>query len=255
MKKCSKKLKYSEKFTSKLLHIIPDIILILALIAALIFVLYPLLLKNETVKNIVSVFLSPLNDISYKTIYVESLGALFGTFFAIIGALFTQKLFNKRAEKRQLKEYAVMLYCAFDSAFEQMTTAFLGHCIELKKHKEAGTMEKCNYYNELRKTYAISIDNNWIENASKLSHNLNPQQIRLLYKIYGDLCSTKHTLDNKELTEEETNRVFDAFVAVYMGEERVIDILNNNGYSEDFLRPEYRSLMKKIKEIGEIETN
>ena len=67
----------------------PNILFIIVSAISAAFILIPLVLRIEFVYKAVSWFISPLGE--YGSSYIETLGAILGTFLAITGALWTQK--------------------------------------------------------------------------------------------------------------------------------------------------------------------
>ena len=73
------------------------------IIVTVIFVTSPVLLKNEWIYKWISSLLSPLKQEGYKSSYIETIGALLGTFLAISGALWTQRRIDRKKRKEHSK--------------------------------------------------------------------------------------------------------------------------------------------------------
>ena len=212
------------------------------------FILSPLLLKINFVNEIMSNFLTELNTSEYKSSYIESLGALLGTFFAVTAALLTQKFFDKSAEKKELKECATIIYYDFDFAIKQIIDSELSYK-ETQRRKESKILDKdFNWYEELRKSFTLYIDEKWIRNVAKLSHSLSNDNIKTIYDIYGDLNSVILTL-SKSLPEEDTHFVFASFINKHINYipkgkiDNVKDCLNKDG----------KEVMDKLMQLSDIE--
>ena len=73
----------------------------ISIVLTAIFIFSPLYLRCSWLSGMFSCFLLPLKEQGYKSSYIETLGAILGTFLAITGALWTQRRFEK---EMQLKE-------------------------------------------------------------------------------------------------------------------------------------------------------
>ena len=228
------------------------VLIILSLLISLIvfaFILSPFLLKFDSVNAHMSNFLFGLKTSEYKSSYIESLGALLGTFFAVTAALLTQKFFDKSAEKKELKECATIIYYDFEFAINQIIDSELSYNETQRRKKEKILDENFNWYEELRGKYAIYIDDEWIHNVAKLSHFLSSEHIKTLYDIYGDLNSVKLAL-TKPLPEEDTHLVFASFILKHIKHiprgniNNIKDCLNNDG----------KEVVDKLMQLGEIKS-
>lgn len=74
---------------------ISTIYFIIICVIALLFILSPLVLRIPVVYDLVKWFLSAFKDNQYKNTYIGALGSIIGTFLAITGVIWTQKLIEK----------------------------------------------------------------------------------------------------------------------------------------------------------------
>lgn len=68
---------------------------------SILFITSPIWMNFEYLARIVSIFLLPLKKDGYKSSYVETMGALLGTFLAVSGALWTQRRIDSKKEKER----------------------------------------------------------------------------------------------------------------------------------------------------------
>ncbi len=85
-------------------------IFILSCIVALLFLCLPLVLRFDCVYSLISVFLSTFRNAEYKGLYVETLGALFGAFLGVIGAVWAQNLANEQSKSAEIEKHAQIIF-------------------------------------------------------------------------------------------------------------------------------------------------
>ena len=83
-----------------------------------VFILIPLILRIELIYRAVSWFLRPLDE--FGSSYIETLGAILGTFLAVTGALWTQRRIDKVKDEKDLRESALIVYYDFEFAFKDI---------------------------------------------------------------------------------------------------------------------------------------
>ena len=150
------------------------------MVIIVLFVLAPLLLKINFFNNATSWFLKALKFEGYKSSYLETVGALLGTFFAITGALWTQRKEERRKEKQVLREVATVIYYDFEFAYKNIIAFVLGYekdkekeITQIKNNSKMSVNEKnekiCKIRNNEKlldpQTYFhLDIDCDWIKN-------------------------------------------------------------------------------------------
>ena len=166
-----------------------NILFSICIFIALLFLVSPLLLRISWVESIVTDILFALKEEGYKSSYIETIGAIFGTFFAITGALWTQKRIDLQNEEHKIKEAAVIVYYDFKFAFDDIFQFEYAYaCISPETDNEYDDLEYfCKYRNNLK----IYIDSDWICNVAKLCNVLSSEEIKQVYKIYGDFETIK----------------------------------------------------------------
>lgn len=164
---------------------------------ALLFFISPLLLRISWVESIVAYILLPLKEEGYKSSYIETIGAIFGTFFAITGALWTQRQVDLKNEDHIIKEAAVIVYYDFKFAFDdifQFEHAYA--CIKPETNNEYDDLKYFLLYKKYKKIY---IDSNWICNVAKLCDVLTSEELKQVYKIYGDFETIKYVFERPDV--------------------------------------------------------
>ncbi len=198
-----------------------------SVIIACIFVISPLLLRNNSISITASKIFEPLKLEGYKSSYIETVGSLLGTFLAITGALWTQRKEEKRKEKQEIKEAATIIYYEFKTALEDIFS--LVSTYEEEKEKQLLDLNNKiqdmqtklakennrNYINEIREKtrqveeiknnknllspynyIEIYIHENWICNAAKLNTMLSDAELKQIYELYGKILLCRSYLDN-----------------------------------------------------------
>ncbi|MBL4930906.1 hypothetical protein JK634_03745 [Clostridium sp. YIM B02565] len=72
-----------------------NIIFIIICFIGGLFLITPILLRVQIFSGLLSWLLSPLKTTEYKSSYIQTFGAILGTFMAVSGALWTQKKSTK----------------------------------------------------------------------------------------------------------------------------------------------------------------
>lgn len=166
------------------------------IIITFIFVSSPYWLKWGNFSKEVSYFLQPLKTEGYKSSYIEMLGALLGTFLAISGALWTQRRDEIKREKQKIKETAVIIYYDFKFAFDDLFKFENAYaCISPGIENE---YDDVKYFIKYKRNINIYLDSNWISNVAKLCNILSADEIKQIYKIYGDLETIKSIFNQKD---------------------------------------------------------
>lgn len=185
------------KDLKKVMDYFVEIVLFLIVsIITVIFIASPWWLECDNLSSGVSNILDTLKTEGYKITYIETMGAILGTFLAISAALWTQRRENKRQEKNSIKEAAVIVYYDFKFAFEDLFKFEKAYaCIKPGIENEYDDLE---YFLKYKSTIKIYIDSNWIANVAKLCNVLAADEIKQIYKIYGDLETVKEVFDRRE---------------------------------------------------------
>lgn len=169
---------------------------VIAIIVTLIFVLSPLWLRCDVLHRGVAWMLNGLNDDGFKTSYIETTGAILGTFLAITGALWTQRKIDSQKEALEIKEAATIVFFDFKFAFEDIFKFEQAYsCIKPGSKNQYNDVK---YFNKCRRGIKIYIDSDWIHNVAKLGRVLTREQIRQIYNIYGKLETIKIAFEKED---------------------------------------------------------
>lgn len=162
----------------------------------IIFVAIPLLLRISCIRSLILWFLQPLGDAEFKSVYIETLGALLGTFLAVVGALWVQRKADKAEEEKIVREQAMIVYYDFAFAFQDivkfMQEYYSCDCRIITNVLSDSDWEK---YRKRKRKYRFYIDTAWISNVAKLSSVLQQNEIKKVYEWYGDLYTIQQVFN------------------------------------------------------------
>lgn len=190
-----------------------NVLFIIPSIIGTMFIISPLLLRIPCIRVLFSYFLQPLVDSGYKSSYIETFGAILGTFLAVTGTLWAQKKIDEVADKKEIKESALIVYYDFKFAFDDLATFMVSYL--KSQRKIINTINDLEKYKEFKKKYRIYTDNAWIHNVAKLSPILSNDEIEIIYKLYGDLSTIKKVFNTpiNEMSEDEEQSAY--FIMFY----------------------------------------
>ncbi len=225
-----------------------NVLFVMVSIIGGIFIIAPLLLRIPCIYIAFSWFLQPLGDSGYKSSYVETCGAILGTFLAVAGALWTQKKIDEGTEKKELEESALIVYYDFKFAFNDII-AFMNSYLFMQG-KITNVIDDFEKYKKHKEKYKIYIDDDWIHNVAKLSSVLSNDEIQMIYKLYGDLSTIKKVFNTSinEVSEDEDKSVYTIMFNTICS----FDELKYSTYKEVVLKDNIKSIMERLKKIGNI---
>ncbi len=226
-----------------------NILFILVSIIGGMFIIFPLLLRISCIRIAFSYFLEPLGDKGYKSSYVETFGAILGTFLAVTGTLWTQRKIDETTEKKELKESALIVYYDFKFAFNDVTAIVDSYLFS--QRKITNVIEDFEKYKKIRRRYRIHMDDNWIHNVAKLSSVLYGEEIQIIYKLYGDLSRIKKVFNSpiNEISENEEQSVYSIMFNTICNIEAEF---KHPIRIEVTLKDDIKNIMEKLKEIGNV---
>ena len=225
----------------------------LILIFIFLFALSPILLRLDFANKLFSEVLISLKSSDYKSTYVETLGALsgtfLGTFLAVLGAHYSQRIQDEKSKQKETIESATIVYNDFSFAISESKTNFVN-----AEKKQSATMSgigiSYDYYTRLQKSYNVRIDKEWIHTVAKLCHVMENAEIKLIYSVYGNLESIIDSL-NKQLEGFEIHNVFFAFMQEFFEfDNSQKEFVVKDG--DLVLKTKYDNLLKKLKELSNI---
>lgn len=215
-----------------------------------VFILIPLILQIELIQRAVFWFLQPLGE--FGSSYIETLGAILGTFLAVTGALWTQRRIDKVKDEKDLWESALIVYYDFEFAFKDIIR-FMGRYLS----RQGTISNTLNDFEEFKvqkeKTHIyIYIDDNWINNVAKLSCSLSSNEIQLIYKLYGDLNTIKRAF-NSSVNAMTVDDAQSAYSVMYTDFCKVVTNLTRQTPPEVTLKENVHSIMERLKELSRVE--
>lgn len=83
---------------------------IIVSIIGVIFIVSPIILRIPIIRAFFSWFLKSLGSSDYKSGYIETFGAILGTFLAVAGTLWTQRKLDEVIFKKELRESEISLW-------------------------------------------------------------------------------------------------------------------------------------------------
>lgn len=200
-----------------------------------------------------SEMLIPLKSSDYKSTYVETLGALsgtfLGTFLAVLGTHYSQRMHDEKSKQNETIESATIVYNDFSFAISESKTNFVN-----AENMQSGSMSETDssyvYYIRLKKSYNVRIDKEWIHTVAKLCHVMEDAEIKLIYSVYGDLESIIDSF-KKQLDGIEIQNVFCGFMRKHFEfDDFKKEVVIKDG---DFiLKAKYYNLLKKLKKLSKI---
>lgn len=190
------------------IFVIENPLFFLSIVITTIFIICPLLLRNNWLVYIISEFLKPLREQGFKSSYVETLGAILGTFLAISGALWTQKRFDIKEENEKKREHILIVYYDFFFVFQDIYS-----CMNNYMNKR-GIIENFlsdeDLFIDSVKYLKIYIHDEWISNVASIAKYFTDEEVKKIYEIYGELSTIKNMFekDLDYITKREMENVF-----------------------------------------------
>lgn len=229
-----------------------NVLFIIVIAISVAFILIPLTLRIGWIHCIVSCFLSPLGE--YVSSYIETLGAILGTFLAITGALWTQRKIDEAQDKKELRESALIVYYDFKFAFSDIIRFM--NCYSTRQQKVCNTLEDFEQFKKIKEIshMYIYIDDNWIHNVAKLSCSLSSNEIQQIYKMYGDLCTIKRVF-NSSINEMSQDDAQSAYSIMFNDLCRITGTLTTPINIDVALEEKVQLIMDRLGELSGVEEN
>lgn len=221
----------------------------IAIVITIIFVLCPLWLKLSILHNGVSWVLKALSDQGFKSSYIETTGAILGTFLAVTGAVWTQRMIDTKVENEKKRECALIIFYDFEFAFEELCSYIRSYrikanpiCINVLED------EKIEAFRECGKSFKIYIHNEWIENVAKISRYFSNAEIKTIYEMYGDLETVRKIYDKplEQISKSELKLAFKSMEKYCTFEVE----LRRGARPETEKKEKVNIIMNKIKRVG-----
>lgn len=163
---------------------ISTIYFIIICVIALLFILSPLVLRIPVVYDLVKWFLSAFKDNQYKNTYIGALGSIIGTFLAITGVIWTQKLIEKNSADNESQKNALIMYYDYKFALEGIIEIMKVIYPLAKSNTLPDDEQIISKFRNLKKKRRIYINPNWRQLVTSLQETLSSDEIidaQLLY--------------------------------------------------------------------------
>lgn len=136
----------------------------------------------EYLARIVSIFLLPLKKDGYKSSYIETMGALLGTFLAVSGALWTQRRIDSKKEKEKVRERTLIIYYDFKFVFDDVKNLMNKYQYNASvKGNSFITSQDREFFKEYSKGFKVHIDQDWITHVASVSNFFTNEEIKKIY--------------------------------------------------------------------------
>lgn len=220
-------------------------------VIVLLFIFSPLLIRVHFIYEIIQNYLDVFKNIEYKSAYVETVGAILGTFLAITGAIWTQNILNKYEKKRQIEKNALIVYYDFKFALDNVLEIMEVICPLTKSNTLPEDEAILDKFYKLRHVRNIYIDANWRQLVTSLRDELTVDEIReaqILYSKLAMICASFGDSDfemKRKVGRKIYSIMFSMINLEYSLKQPVVcEILINNNISR---------LIEKISKIAHIE--
>lgn len=183
-------------------------------VIAFVFLLSPLMAKSNVIRKILSMFLDGFQSVEYKIAYIETVGALLGTFLAITGALWTQSIVDENARREEMKKNALIVYYDLSFASEailQMMRAIYPH---IKMDLLPDDRRAIDIFRKEKRKHRIYISPNWRQIIGNLHSDITPREIRDIQIIYEKLSMICMSL-NSEVSNTSQKEDMNAYSLMY----------------------------------------
>ncbi len=231
--------------------IIENLLFYVMAIIALVFVASPVWLNITSISTWVSSILVPLKTEGYKSSYVETLGALGGTAFAVCGALWTQRRFEKRAEEDRRRERLLIIYYDFQFVFDDIKKY-----MKIYLYKKGGTISNTLHDSDIEsfrthwKRFKVHIYDDWIANVASVSKYFTKEEIKQIYELYGEVDELNQIF--KDPIDEISDLELQIAYSKMFNYVTVTFNLNPIRVENVEIKKEIYSLLEKLQEVGEI---
>ena len=224
-------------------------LLIASLFACILFLSTPQLLKIGFVYNLVDTFFSGLQYSDYKSSVIESIGAILGTFLAITGAIWTQRIIDMVNECKERKIAATIIYYDFEFAlndFQRILERYNDNTP--RKSNILCDVDCVKCFADVTKRYRVYIDDSWITNVARLTGCLSADDIKSIYGLYGDFTTIKSILNSNSNSDSDYDAAYRLIYHMF----NVSFSLNGHPRTEANLKTHIYELLSRIGEIAEI---
>ncbi len=191
-------------------------IFILSCLGALLFLGLPLLLQVDCVYSWFSAYLSALRDTEYKGIYITTLGALFGAFLGVIGAVWAQNLSNEQSKSAEIEKTTQIIVSDLKYSLDRVSTIKSAQGFPESRTVLTRAVTQANG-DVLQDFEQLLIDNrivmlpDWRQMVLSLEQKLSSEEMRLLLVSYTELSELSSLVNSKNTGK---NWLLDAYTVL-----------------------------------------
>lgn len=217
-------------------------LILFLIVPAAFFIGIPIILNIPYIKCLSSLFLESLGITEYKVAYIEFIGAILGTYLAILGAIWVQKREKNEQQKEETIKTATIVY--YDI---KLACLDLINMIKWDKSALSGD---------------IYLVRDWIERVSNLP--ADKIDIQMVYRIYGDFNNAKLKLNQSRDGNSFLQLIEQDEIKTILTREYLMDIQSStttllysnspDDYSliKRYIKCDINEILAKLREIANI---
>lgn len=240
---------------------------ILLFCSVLLFLLTPVLVRIAPIRAAAQVFLNGLGATDYKIAYIEAVSGMIATFLAIVGALWTQTITDRKEKRLQIKRDAIRIYSELSPAVKSIVKIVQdvenhpargcrGNILYNGKDK-AANVEIAEYFQRNKRWHPIYVSDDWRQLVLGIQERLTDDEYLLTVKTYGSLAFISRQFTGysvgpiTEKDREEDSIMFSRMYSMTSPQHA----LRYPIVTTVEAKSEYENLLNKIAEIAEIKVN
>lgn len=178
-----------------------NLLFIIAGIGGFLFFFIPLALRIPFIYNLVELFLSTFPNSEYKGVYFETVGALWGAFLGVSGAVWVQGFANRQLKSAEIEKNAQIINADLNDSMKRIKDTLSGFQTIDFLHADEKTRED---FAILVKRYRIIELPDWKQKILSIEPCLPGDEIRLLFITYTSLAEISllsNSFDSASLTK------------------------------------------------------
>ena len=184
---------------------IANVFFALTVIAAILFITLPLLLKECIwFSEQFASFLEGLSE-EYQSDYIAALGGMIGAFLAITGSVWLQNRITREQSKREKRKYATIVYYDIKMFYNEISEFAIS---VLSTH----VGEKQD--DAIKKVHSVLVNADWIKDVAELADIYDKQgrrvDIEIIYQFYGAVLELSRMINNAEMNLPQNLELFES---------------------------------------------
>ena len=178
----------------------------LSCIVAILFLCLPLVLRFDGVYSFISDFLSVFRNAEHKGLYVETLGALFGAFLGVIGAVWAQNLANEQSISAEIEKNTQVVYADLRDSLDCVNRITNDDMFPERKTDLTRAITQADEtvlqgFEQLVNNNRIIILPDWVQMVLSIGKTLNSEELRTLLIVYTELSELSSLVCSKSNNE------------------------------------------------------